>query len=110
MPKEQTPILASDATQHKSAWLEWFRWGLTGMVIPLAVFLVDLRQSSALQAAEIHNLRVEIQSRADANNGRIDRMDVQQRAMDNLLARLDATIQVVKDRLDELATPQRRGR
>ena len=95
--------------------MEWVKLVLSLVVVPLVVTTLDLRESKALQAAELISVKAELlQIRADlrdhssVDSRRIEQMDSTQRKSETILARMEETVTNTKGRLDEILTLVRR--
>ena len=95
--------------------MEWFKLILSLVVVPLVITTLDLRESKALQAAELTGVKQELaQIRADLREhssrdaSRIEQMDSTQRKSEMILARMEETISNTRGRLDEILNLVRR--
>lgn len=96
---------------------EWIKLVLSLFVIPLMVTVIDLRESKALQAAELINmhaeltqLKVELRAHAESDALRIEKVDGAQREVENNLTRVITTLENTGKQIDEALRVMRLGR
>lgn len=96
---------------------EWIKLILSLFVIPLIVTVIDLRESKALQAADLLNmhselaqLKVELRAHAESDALRIEKVDGAQREVENSLTRVITTLESTGRQIDEALRVMRLGR
>ncbi len=81
---------------------EWVRWILSVAVIPAGIMIVDLRQTVALQGAEIKASRQTLAAHIETDHARVDKLAEKHEASNEALIRVNEAISTVKERLNDL--------
>ena len=81
---------------------EWVRWILSVAVIPAGVMIVDLRQTVALQGAEIKTSRQTLTAHIESDHARIDKLVEKHDASNEALIRVNEALATLKERLNDL--------
>jgi hypothetical protein len=94
----------------KGNFAEWVRWILTGIVIPLGLWTINLRETVALQARDLTTLRESFEAHVLSDGQRIEKLDDRGQAQNETLIKANSALTNLKERLDDLLESLRSNR